>query len=178
MAEGDLQRLFFGLWPDAAARQRLVALADALDIPGGQRVHPEDLHLTLQFLGTVPVARRPAVLAAADGVEGAPFELQLACTGYWPRPRIAWCAPIEIPTALTALVTRLGAQLAPIGYAPEARPYRPHLTLARHARAAPAEALPAPIAWPVVSFALAESLSGAAPPRYRILRRWPLVPQG
>jgi 2'-5' RNA ligase len=174
LVENDVQRLFFGLWPDPAARQRLAALGAALQIPGGRVVHPEDLHLTLQFLGPVPAHRFEDVLAAAEQVDGAPFELQIASTGFWRRPRIAWCAPLETPPALTALVAGLGRQLAVVGYPPESRPYSPHVTLARKARAAPSGPLPEPIRWLATSFALAASLSVPEPPRYKILRRWPL----
>ena len=175
MAETDLHRLFFGLWPDPVTRRGLAALARDLNIPGGRVVHPEDLHLTLQFLGPVPAARLAAVGAAADRVDGSPFELRITHTGHWPRPRIAWCAPGEVPGALSVLVRGLGEQLAAVGYPPEDRPYRPHVTLARKARGAPAGTLAQSIRWPVSSFVLAESLSVPEPPRYRILRRWPLT---
>jgi 2'-5' RNA ligase len=174
LAENAVQRLFFGLWPDPAARQRLAALGTSLDVPGGRPVHPEDLHLTLQFLGPVPAQRLAAVLAAAEQVDGAPFELLIARTGYWRRPRIVWCAPLDTPPDLAALVSRLGERLAAVGYPPESRPYSPHVTLARKARGAPNGPLAEPIRWPATSFVLAASESVPEPPRYRILRRWPL----
>lgn len=172
----ETRRLFFALWPGAELRRELAALARGLELPErARRVHPEDLHLTLQYLGPVPVDRMDAVRAAAGGVHAGPVTLDLARVGCWPRPQIAWCAPLDVPSALPDLVDRLGERLAAVGYPREDRPFRPHVTLARKVRRLDERPLPRAIPWESADFALVESLSVAEPPRYKVLGRWPLT---
>lgn len=97
----------------------------------------QNIHLTLHFLGdTVPaqidtIGR--AMQKAAQPV--APFALDLGQLGCFPnthRPRVLWAGLLNPPPALAELHSRLGTQLAQaIGFAPETRPYAPHLTLGR-----------------------------------------------
>ena len=47
-ADSHLPRLFYALWPDAAARAALAAWQASL---GGAPTRPDKLHLTLAFLG-------------------------------------------------------------------------------------------------------------------------------
>lgn len=167
-------RLFVALWPDTAVRNRLWELARS-QVPGRARLtHRDDLHLTLWFLGPVAEHRLDPLQAALEGVTGSSFDLRLTHTGHWPRPQICWCAPDEVPTALGQLLKRLQRALEPIDFAPESRPYRPHVTLARKVRRATAQALPEPICWRVDRFALVSSTQVSDPPRYRVLRTWPL----
>jgi 2'-5' RNA ligase len=173
------RRLFFALWPDAQVRAALAALLDGDAIPrAARRVHPEDLHLTLQFLGPVPDERLAAVCAAAAGVKAAAIAFELNQLGHWPRAQVVWCAPEETPSALTQLVAALGTRLAEAGYPPESRPYRPHITLARKTRRAKDGPLPVPIPWRCADFVLVESLPVADPPRYQVVGRWPLATLG
>jgi 2'-5' RNA ligase len=171
----DVRRLFFALWPDAATRPALAALARSVALPAGaRRVHPADLHLTLQFLGPVPAGRLPSVLAAAAGVSAEPVDVTLTRVGCWRRARVAWLAPDDTPSALAALVGALGDRLAAADYPPEARPFRPHVTVARKIAKLSAARLAAGFHWRSLDFALVESLSLAAPPRYRVLATWSL----
>jgi hypothetical protein len=88
--------------------------------------------VTLHFLGNVPGARLPELL---DGlaVPFAPFELRFGCAELW-HNGIAVLAPHEVPKELLALHEALsGARLPGVGLQPEARAYRPHVTMARRA---------------------------------------------
>jgi len=166
------ERLFFALWPGETERADLVRLQRALPCRGGRTTHPQDLHLTLAFLGEVPPERRPCCEAAADGIHARPFALRLDRVGYWPRPRILWCGSQVAPPPLLALVVSLTEALRPCGFAPERRPYAVHVTLARKASAFNGKgAAEWNLDWPVSGFVLAASTEGP-PPRYRILRRW------
>jgi 2'-5' RNA ligase len=49
------------------------------------------------------------------------------------RPHVIWVG-IEAPSELAALQHGLEAELARLGYAPEERPFSPHLTVGRVAR--------------------------------------------
>jgi 2'-5' RNA ligase len=96
---------------------------------------PENLHLTLKFLGETPRSQvdeiAEAIREAAEAVLA--HSIQLAGLGAFPngtRPAVVWAAmsPAE---HLERLAVRLDQQLEPLGFVPEARPFLPHLTLAR-----------------------------------------------
>jgi 2'-5' RNA ligase len=167
------ERLFFALWPTPEVRDALAAEVRALPGGHGRPHHPDDLHLTLVFVGAVADDIRPCIEAAGDGAGAGTFQLRLDEAGYWRRPRIRWCRPSVAPPELLGLVGQLEAAMRACGLEPEARPYRPHVTLARKAAPLTHRLLPAPVVWTVDSFVLAASGSDS-PPRYRVLRRWPL----
>jgi 2'-5' RNA ligase len=178
LADGDDRRLFFALWPDERTREQLAALARELPAADGRASHPQDLHVTLAFLGVVSPARLDCVLAAADAVRGAPFWLQVDRVGFWPRPRILWCGPDAHPPALLGLVDALRRELKACGFVPERRPFQAHLTLARKARKTAGFGLERAVSWPVSDFVLAGSRPGDPAPRYRVIGRWPLESAG
>jgi 2'-5' RNA ligase len=169
------RRLFFALWPDDAVRERLRAALAAMPPRGGRPVHVEDLHLTLVFLGRVDPDRQACAERVAAAVHAEQFVLRIDRQGYWPAPRVAWCAPGEVPDALRGLVRRLTRALEACGFAPERRPYRPHVTLFRHSRAVPTGPLTEPFDWPCRAFVLVESARAGDGPRYRVLGGWPLA---
>ena len=103
-------RLFFGFWPEQQVRDRLRGLAEDLSSHGGRVQHPEDLHITLVFLGTVADEQRPCIEAAAASVSSPSFELILDHTDYWRRPRILCCGASETPEVLARLVADLGSR--------------------------------------------------------------------
>ena len=99
---------------------------------------PEGIHVTLKFLGEVADAREPELRAAlgraAAGIPALP--LVVGGFGAFPaldRPRIIW-AGLEPDRALEGLQRRVEQEFAPLGFPPEDRPFRPHLTLGRAAR--------------------------------------------
>lgn len=167
------ERLFFALWPPRPVREALVSVRSALPEPAGRPNHPLDLHLTLVFVGAVKPTARACVETAGDDVEVPAFELALDRLGDWPKPRIRWAAPSSVPEPLLALVNQLETRLADCGLAPEKRPYRPHVTLARKAGPLPPSAPEALPAWPVREFVLAASRAGRTP-SYEVLKRWAL----
>jgi 2'-5' RNA ligase len=169
------ERLFFALWPEEEQRQRLGTILSELPKRHGREPHPDDLHLTLAFLGELDCERRACVEAAAQSVSGSAFSLVLDRLGYWPRPRILWCGSSQRPEALLCLLADLNRRLLACGLEPERRPFSPHVTLAR--KAPPIEARPVepPLIWPVAEFVLVQSNPGERP-SYRVLRRWPVNP--
>lgn len=87
----------------------------------------EQLHLTLDFLGDTPVESVEAIAAhlerACQGV--APFELHLGALGSFGHPpRVLWAGVAGDLTALQDLRSR-------VTLAQDAKPFHPHLTLAR-----------------------------------------------
>jgi 2'-5' RNA ligase len=112
-------------------------------------VKPENIHLTLKFLGdTLPadLARiGPALRSAAAAA--APFALAARGAGVFPgikAPRVVWAGLGNELPALFALQQSVAQVLAKAGFAPEARPFKAHLTLGRvKGRIRPAELLAA-----------------------------------
>jgi 2'-5' RNA ligase len=105
-------------------------------IAGVRWVAPCNLHLTLKFLGDVAEGRLPelrtALMAAAAGAS--PFTLALHGAGAFPspeRPRVIWVGAGAGSAELTALALSVEAALTPLGFAPEDRPFSPHLTVGR-----------------------------------------------
>ncbi|MEN8179761.1 MAG: RNA 2',3'-cyclic phosphodiesterase [Pseudomonadota bacterium] len=172
MAEG---RLFFALWPERKVRDRLFKLAKWFNPQGGRLHHPDDLHITLVFLGQVDDSQHLCIQQVADTIDCSAFTLQLDTIGHWPRPRILWCGPAEQPDALQTLVKDLQKGLLDCGFEPERRRYSPHVTLHRKVRHAEAGLIDNPIEWQAGEFVLATSWGGVpGQPRYRILHRWSL----
>jgi len=164
------QPLFFALLPPPAVRRALAGAAESVP-PPARPVHPQDLHLTLAFLGRVSPA--PELLEAGEAAAAARgFVLRLDRFGCWRRAGIAWAAPGSPPEPLAALHGRLTAALACRGRPVERRDFRPHVTLARRARRAPQASMPPP--WRITELVL--MVSGPPPaPRYRVHARWPLA---
>jgi RNA 2',3'-cyclic 3'-phosphodiesterase len=170
------RRLFFALWPDDAARDRLAAAAREFVPPGaGRPQRPDQWHVTLEFLGDVPESRLPAVFdagAAASGGASA-CELVLDQLEHWKRPEVLCLAAGSIPEALSALVQSLRSELQLRGFAPETRPFRAHLTLARKIRRAPPPGAVEPVWWPVRGLSLVQSVTERSGSRYLELAAWP-----
>jgi 2'-5' RNA ligase len=162
-------RLFLALWPDPALRAQLRAARDGWTWPrGAAPVHADKLHVTLHFLGSQPRARLPELL---DGlaVPFAPFTLQLGRAALW-HNGIAVLEPHAEPAALLDLHARLSGALVGLGLVPEARAYRPHVTMARRANGAGMPAGDAAIAWAVRGYALVESGGCGGGGEYSVLR--------
>jgi len=110
-------------------------LQEALPKPLIRWVAPQNVHLTLKFLGDVSPANLER-LAEALKVEAAAhetFSMSVGGLGAFPTPRrarVIWVG-LEAPAALTALLRGVEAVAARLGYASEGRPFSPHLTIGR-----------------------------------------------
>jgi 2'-5' RNA ligase len=99
-------------------------------------VQPDNLHLTLVFLGDVQLEEVPQICQAMNRAvaELPPFDLEVRGCGAFPdsaRPRTVWLGVGRGSEETIALHASLEAALADVGYRPEGRRYRPHLTLGR-----------------------------------------------
>jgi 2'-5' RNA ligase len=155
----DDVRLFIALWPGPAVRERLGAWRDGVAWPSSASpTRTDQLHVTLHFLGSVARAR-VAQLARGLDVPFAPFELEFGHRELW-HGSVAVLVPDVAPAPLLALHAMLGEALQRLGITPEARPYRPHVTLARRAGSL-VETIPGPpIRWQVDGYALMQSKIG------------------
>ena len=138
MIGGGAMRLFVAAEVPEAFRK---ACADARRLMGASLssarwTRPEGVHLTFKFLGDTVAARVPAVregvAAAASGI--APFSLRTGAAGLFgppSRPRVLWIGLDGERGAAERLASRIEDAMGGLGYPREARPFRPHLTLAR-----------------------------------------------
>lgn len=167
-------RLFFALWPDAATAAILHRLGEsARQRFGGRCMHRDTLHLTLAFIGGVPRVRIAELLELGAHVRPHAFHLALDILGEWARKHIVWAGPAQAPEPLTALADDLRRVLADAGFAIEARPFVPHVTLLRNAACATRRApLELPVRWAVHGFVLVESKLLPSGARYEVLGRW------
>ena len=166
-------RLFFALWPDAAAAEKLAALSRELAaLTGGRPVAAAKIHLTLAFLGDLEDSALEPARRAVEGFGHPPLEVVLDQVGSFKGARVAW-AGCEVPSReLVELQSGLESRLRQAGFAFEERPYTPHVTLARKVSRAIGRKAAGPIRWQARSFALVRSELGRG--SYATLEEWVL----
>lgn len=99
-------------------------------------VEPQRMHLTLRFLGNTPLDKLDELAAALDEVaqSHAPFKLNLDALGCFPnerRPRVIWVGVEGDVARAEALRAAIEAKIGSLGWEPEEKSFRPHLTLGR-----------------------------------------------
>jgi 2'-5' RNA ligase len=133
-------RLFIGVELDGEMKSRVAAIADALGEKLGRRVtarwiSPDNLHITLWFIGEVSDDRAAAIIDAVNAPFATrTFDLELRGVGVFPPhgpPRVLWIGVAEGQHSMIALYNELAARLQPLGLQPERRAYSAHLTIAR-----------------------------------------------
>jgi 2'-5' RNA ligase len=133
-------RLFIAVEIDDRARRIAEATAEALrraigPAPNIRWVPPENMHLTVRFIGQVDDSRASVLVDALIlPLEIAPFDLELAGCGVFPpsgAPRVIWIGLTSGLPNLAAMHDEFDRRLAPFGFEPEHRPFSPHLTLGR-----------------------------------------------
>ncbi len=173
----DRERLFFALWPAPRTAMALHALACRQAVGTGGRVTRKDsIHLTVAFLGDVPVGRIEALLSPPPGLAAPAFTMAIDQVGHWVRNGIVWAGPSAVPAALSALHARLSDWVASQGIALDTRPFRPHVTLLRKAPRGELAEFRAPIDWQVTEYVLVRSGPRAEGSRYETIGRFPLGP--
>jgi 2'-5' RNA ligase len=167
-------RLFFALWPDDDVRAQLAHWSRELQTVcgGGRLTRPENLHLTLAFLGSVGDIRVGEIERAAGEVAPRGISLVLDRPGYWKHNRIAWAGASTVPGQLDSMVAELRDALARSNIGFDAKAFVSHVTLLRDAREP--EAMPAlePIKWRLDGFALVQSVTLPRGSRYEIRKSW------
>jgi RNA 2',3'-cyclic 3'-phosphodiesterase len=175
------QRLFFALWPDEEGREALAqATAKTVRHSGGRGVPPGNLHVTLAFLGSVLQRRvlevkQLGTRAAADCPQRRPLELRFESLAHWPRQQLLCAVAADENPMASALSAVLKDAAAGAGFAPDLKPFRTHVTLARKVSHAPRECTLREILWRFDSFALVDSRTESRGPIYSVLESYPLV---
>jgi 2'-5' RNA ligase len=182
------RRVFFALWPGAALRTTLArATHKAVSACGGRAVPAQSLHVTLAFLGSVAERRigalevigdRIAAFCVGAGANAAPPELIFDRIEHWQKPQII-CATVgakyaDAATVVESLADALKKETLAAGFAPDLKPFRAHVTVARKvARTTPMLDMHS-VLWNCTGFALVESRTAAGGAIYSVINSWTL----
>lgn len=183
-ARKDEARVFFAIWPGGATREQLLEVASGLPRDfgcTGRRIRAENIHLTLVFVGNVDNRALQALCGAAEGIakkSTAPFELVIQKIGYWKHNCVAYAAPLGIPPGLEELVCLLRKATESVGFSPEERAYKPHVTLMRDATCPMLSQNIEPLVWEVREWLLVKSEQTREGVVYSPVARWMLGTSG
>jgi RNA 2',3'-cyclic 3'-phosphodiesterase len=174
-------RVFFALQPSLAQNAALTAYVAPLVAQLEGRVAPaENLHATLCFIGAVEEERLDALRAAAASIRGRPVRLRFDALEYWETPKVLCATSSRDSPEASELAIALGEAAVSAGFAPDIKPFRAHLTLARKIAAAQASTvpLPLPLEPPMVmradKFVLMSSRREGDRSIYSAVETWPL----
>lgn len=179
-SSAPVHRLFFALLPSQQERERLAQLAASLHpaFPDARWIRPQRYHLTLHYLGESEGRREAhirAALAAANGLEAAPFTValdHLRALGNPAGPALTLAARAA-PAPLEAFWRTLQAALIRAGLKQHVgHGFVPHLTLG-YVKPDPAMGEVVPVTLRPQSFHLISSVQGQ--PEYEILGTWPIA---
>lgn len=129
-------RVFVAVPLDEETRHRLAHLvSDRVAEMPGKAVPPDKWHLTLRFLGEVDEDLVDRIRHALDDADlGDAFPMAWGGLGAFPRSSrasVLWIGVARGSDLLEALDESVDAALETVGFEPEDRPFRPHLTIAR-----------------------------------------------
>lgn len=132
-------RLFIAIdLPEHVQRRLGRLLPEPAD--GVKPVRPEQLHLTLHFVGDVADEATAGLATSLVAIHQPGFAIDLAGGGCFPaprRPNVLWIG-VEASPPLDALHAAVAEVIAEAGLSLETRPFMPHITLARVSRRLPA----------------------------------------
>jgi 2'-5' RNA ligase len=162
----------------SAIRERLRQTGHGLRWP-----QPETWHITLQFLGETPGELYAGITERLRGVRAEPVPVALEGLGFFERAGI-FHAGVKHSLQLIALQRQVMTAMSLCGFAPETRPFHPHITLARskgrdpgdglHALQARIQKQPRFSLFVAREFLLYESFLGPGGSRYEVRERFTL----
>ena len=126
-----MPRLFIAVDLPETIKENLESMS--FGIPGAKWVRPEQLHLTVRFIGEVDGALFHDIKNILAEVSATSFSLQLKGVGYFPprgAPRVLWIG-LEKSEPLLLLRKKIDLRLLRVGVEPEGRKFSAHITLAR-----------------------------------------------
>lgn len=125
-------RLFIAINFNNETRSRLLALRDELRSKAkhGNFSAPENLHLTLAFIGEVNPKKVDTIKAIIDTVTFAPFTATIDRLGTFSRGTL-WWAGLREDKPIMDLQREVEHKLALCGFEMDGRKYHPHITLGR-----------------------------------------------
>jgi 2'-5' RNA ligase len=178
-------RLFVAIPLGAAVMDELAAIGARLRSreDGLRWAAAESWHITLQFLGKTDEGQYTCVVERLRAVRSRPVEIVLEGLGFFERAGVFF-AGVRLTPELVHLQQRVTTATEVCGYVPEARPFNPHITLARKrgsvrqsgmgAVRARLQGEPRFTRFVAREFLLYESIPGAEGSRYEIHARFAL----
>ncbi len=131
-------RTFIAIEIPASIQQQIALLQNRLKSVGEgiSWVKTNNIHLTLKFLGDVPVNLMQQVIEATEKAcaDLKSFNLEIAGTGFFPdakRPRVLWVGCEEKSGTLQKIHQNLDLVLSNLGFEKQSRRFSPHLTIGR-----------------------------------------------
>ena len=97
-------------------------------------VEKENIHLTLRFLGEIPVALIDEVYKAMLAAKTKPFEIEIKGLGAFPtitNPRVIWVGVSRGAEELRNIHKQIEKGLRKLGIRPDTKGFEPHITIAR-----------------------------------------------
>lgn len=170
--ESKQLRLFFALWPDDEVRQSLALINNKLASQhSGKSMRPENLHLTLAFLGNVAENSLECLVPMANAIEFKRFDLKLDHLELFSRAKIIWAGLENEPLELINLAKELHKGVLRCGIDLDTRAFKPHLTLIRKAKRLDKQTIKT-VNWSVNDFCLVSSVSKQDAVEYKVMYRW------
>lgn len=180
-------RLFVGIPLAAAVMDELTAAAARLRSKDDalRWAAVESWHITLQFLGNTRPEQYECLIARLSELRSRPVPIRLGELGFFDRAGIFYTG-VALSPELVSLQRRVVTATSKCGFVPEARPYHPHITLARargEGRGRPLRSLEAKIdrqpsfsPFTAAEFLLYESHLSRTGSIYEVRHRFPLTP--
>lgn len=154
-------------------RDQIHAINQRITLPNVRHLKPENLHLTLLYLGLIEAGMQESIVNKASQIKVVPFAFQLDSIAHWHVPRILCLTVSKQPRAMLDLVQSLVNLVRPYPIFLHDRPYRAHVTMVRKVKQ-PYVLNILPIGWQASEFVLVESCSTPEGIRYEVLQSWPL----
>ena len=119
-----------------AVRRNLTTVQSMLGQTGAdlRLVEPQNIHITVRFLGDITPATAEKIFAEMQQVPFTPFTVQISGVGAFPDlryPRVVWAGITEGADQLNAVFSQLEPRLRNLGFTPDPKGFNPHLTIAR-----------------------------------------------
>ncbi|MEM2104666.1 MAG: RNA 2',3'-cyclic phosphodiesterase [Candidatus Bathyarchaeia archaeon] len=97
-------------------------------------VEPENIHITLRFLGNITQNMVDKIYNGMQKIQFTPFDVKVQGLGAFPNPRyprVLWAGIREGAIQLRGIFEQLEPYLRGLGFAPDRKGFSPHLTIAR-----------------------------------------------
>ncbi|MCP5245585.1 MAG: RNA 2',3'-cyclic phosphodiesterase [Burkholderiales bacterium] len=168
-------RLFFALQSSKKIQKTLGQVVEKLiQHDGGRLIKPENIHLTLLFLGKTDIDKITALKTAVGNITAKTFNLTIGKTRFWKRNQIIYAHADIYPPELFTLVDAIKNAVQNAGFEFDSRAFKPHITLARKVTCHTPVDFQQPIQWHVKEWLLMQSKQTDQGIRYTTLGRWPL----
>lgn len=179
-------RLFIGIPLSAGMADDLAVVVNQLHSPAAldslRWSARESWHITLQFLGSTKPEQYDCITTRLRELRCRPVRIELGSLGTFDRAGVLY-VEVRVTPELATLQQAVTASTSPCGFAPEDRPYHPHITLARRKGNGGRELRnlklqmqqqPKLSDFTAVSFILYQSTSTPEGSRYDVCERFPL----